>query len=99
LSINTNGSFTYNPNSNYIGSDSFTYRTKDGGTTVLEQNSSGGNRQEVRTDQPGAQSFRHGMAGDPAYGVKKVVVRLSKKTGQTNSLNFSIGTGVNSGTI
>jgi VCBS repeat-containing protein len=30
LNLNTNGSFTYTPNANYSGSDSFTYRANDG---------------------------------------------------------------------
>ncbi len=30
LNLNTNGSFTYTPNANYSGSDSFTYRATDG---------------------------------------------------------------------
>jgi VCBS repeat-containing protein len=30
LNLNTNGSFTYTPNANYSGSDSFTYRASDG---------------------------------------------------------------------
>jgi VCBS repeat-containing protein len=33
LTLNANGSFTYQPNSNYSGSDSFTYRAGDGGAT------------------------------------------------------------------
>ena len=43
LSLNTNGSFTYTPNSNYFGSDSFTYRASDGYPVIQEQNASGGN--------------------------------------------------------
>ncbi len=30
LTLNTNGSFSYRPATNYFGSDSFTYRTRDG---------------------------------------------------------------------
>ena len=33
LNLSTNGGFTYTPASNYIGSDSFTYRPRDGATT------------------------------------------------------------------
>jgi gliding motility-associated-like protein len=33
LSLNTNGSFTYTPNANYNGFDSFTYQASDGQTT------------------------------------------------------------------
>lgn len=32
LSLNSNGSFTYTPNANYNGPDSFTYRVSDGST-------------------------------------------------------------------
>lgn len=32
LTLNANGSFTYRPNTNYIGGDSFTYRANDGKT-------------------------------------------------------------------
>lgn len=99
LSLDIEGTFTFIPNLLYSGTDSFTYRTKDGGTTILEQNSSGGNKQEIRTDQKGAQSFRHGTAGGPPYSLKKVTLRLSKKAGQANNLNFSIGTGINAGPI
>lgn len=99
LSLSTNGGFTYRPNTNFFGTDSFTYRALDGGTTILEQNSSGGNKQEIRSTEPGSQSFRHGIAGDPSYTIKKVVLRLSKKFNQVNNLNFSIRTGINSGTV
>jgi len=99
LNFNTNGSLTYTPSPGYNGSDSFTYRTRDGGTTILENDSSGGNKQEIKKDEPGAQSFRHGTNGDVAYSIKKVVLRLSKKAGQNHNLNFSIGTGVNSGPL
>jgi VCBS repeat-containing protein len=33
LSLNADGSFTYQPNTNFSGSDSFTYRATDGGAT------------------------------------------------------------------
>ncbi len=33
LTLNGNGSFTYQPNTNFSGSDSFTYRALDGGAT------------------------------------------------------------------
>ena len=31
LAINTNGTFTYFPNANYFGTDSFSYQVCDGG--------------------------------------------------------------------
>ena len=33
LNLNANGGFTYTPNTNYNGSDSFTYRARDGSAT------------------------------------------------------------------
>ncbi len=33
LTLNANGSFTYTPNANYFGNDSFTYRASDGAAT------------------------------------------------------------------
>jgi len=99
LTLNANGSFAYVPNTNFNGVDSFTYHAWDGSTTVLEQNTSGGNKQEIKKSEPGSQSFRHGTAGDPSYNIKKVVLRLSKKSGQGNDLDFSIGAGINSGTV
>jgi Big-like domain-containing protein/Ig-like domain-containing protein len=103
LNLNSDGSFTYIPNTNYCGSDSFTYRVSDGlnrAVSLLEQNISGGNTIEVRNTKPGAQSFRHGSAGGYAYSVSKVSLRLSRKSSAPNrSLNFSIGTGINSDAI
>jgi len=99
LTFSTNGGFIYRPDTNFFGTDSFTYRAQDGITSILEQNNSGGNKMEIKNGQPGAQSFRHGIAGDPSYTIKKVVLRLTKKAGQANNLNFSIGTAVNSGTL
>jgi hypothetical protein len=66
LSLNVNGSFTYTPNTNFNGSDSFTYRASNGGNvaaTILQENASGGNKEEVKLGQKGAQSFQHGTAG------------------------------------
>lgn len=103
LDLNSDGSFTYIPNTNYCGSDSFTYRVSDGlnrAVSLLEQNISGGDAIEVRNTKPGAQSFRHGSAGDYAYSVSKVSLRLSRKSSTPNrSLSFSIGTRINSDAI
>jgi large repetitive protein len=100
LSFNTNGSFIYTPNTNYNGSDSFVYRASDGFPTVFEQNNSGGSAMEIDDGETGAQSFRHGSAGGASYWINKVVVYLSRENKNHNgSLNFSVGTGVNSGAI
>jgi VCBS repeat-containing protein len=102
LSLSSDGSFTYTPNTNYYGNDSFTYRASDGvnPATVLQQNGFGGNKLEIKKDKPGAQSFRNGSAGGPTYTVSKVKLRLSRYSdAPNNSLNFSIGTGINSGSL
>ncbi|MCU0785444.1 MAG: Ig-like domain-containing protein, partial [Verrucomicrobia bacterium] len=105
LTLDPNGAFTYIPNPNYYGSDSFTYRASDGWepvpvVAILQQNNSGGDKLEIKDISPGAQSFRHGSAGGPAYSVSKVRLRLSRKSSTPNvNLNFSIGTGKNSDPI
>jgi VCBS repeat-containing protein len=38
LTLNTNGSFTYDPTGGYIGADSFTYRVSDSQTTAVKTN-------------------------------------------------------------
>ena len=102
LSLNTNGSFTYTPNTNFNGSDSFTYRAWDNGIPVSswKQNNSGGNMIEVKKGKGGAQSFRHGTAGAPSYTITKVLLHLSRESSLPNAnLNFNIGTGINAGAI
>jgi VCBS repeat-containing protein len=100
LNLNTNGSFTYTPNTNYNGTDSFTYRARDGVYPILEENTSGGSGIDVQLGQRGAQSFRHGTAGDPGYTISKIVLYLSREATAPNAnLDFTIGTGINSGAI
>ena len=36
--MNANGSFTYTPNANYQGADSFTFKATDNGTPVFDSN-------------------------------------------------------------
>ena len=100
LNLNTNGSFTYTPDTNYNGTDSFTYRARDGVYPILEENTSGGSGIDVQLGQKGAQSFRHGTAGAPGYTISKIVLYLSREATAPNAnLNFTIGTGINSGAI
>src|SRR5665213_3269703 len=100
LSLGTNGGFTYTPNTNFNGSDSFTYRASDGYPVVLEQNNSGGNKKQLSDGDTGAQSFLHGTAGGANYMISKIVLYLSRDNHYGNgNLNFSVGTGVNSGAI
>ncbi len=189
LVLNANGSFTYTPDSNYFGADSFAYKASDGSaqsasttvslwvtltnqlnlalasvasnglrvqligpapavytllassnnvvwtpistnvaldgfvefvdtngfknamsfyqgrvgsqaTTVLEGNSSGNNKVDIRETKKGAQSFRHGTAGDASYSISKIVLSLSRSGTLPNApLNFAVGTSINGGTI
>ncbi len=100
VSLNTNGSFTYRPNTNFNGTDSFTYRAREGGVSILEQNASGGNKIEIKAGQKGAQSFQHGIAGNPDFTIDEVVLYLSRESIAPNAnLNFNIGTAINSGAI
>ena len=100
LNLNTNGSFTYTPDTNYNGTDSFTYRARDGAYPILEENTSGGSGADVQLGTKGAQSFRHGTAGGTNYTISKIVLYLSREATAPNAnLTFTIGTGVNSGTI
>ena len=70
------------------------------GTEItLEENTSGGDKQEVKDGQNGAQSFSHPGS---SYSVTRVTLYLSKKGGGAEPdgpLLFSIGTSVNGGTI
>jgi hypothetical protein len=69
-------------------------------TIVLQQNALGGNRVDIRLGKAGAQSFTHGLVGDPSYTISKVVLYLSRETALPNTnLNFSIGTAINSGAL
>jgi len=67
-------------------------------TIILEQNTVGGNKTDIRLNKPGAQSFREGVAGGPSYTISKIVLYLSREaTAPSANLILSIGTGVNSG--
>jgi VCBS repeat-containing protein len=102
LILNTNGSFSYTPNTNYSGTDSFTYCVRDRNDVpiILQSDAAGAAKVEIKLGQKGAQSFRVGAAGNPTYMVSKVVLYLSREAIAPNTnLNFSIGTGVNAGPI
>lgn len=61
---------------------------------VLQQSTAGGNKLEIKSDQTGAQSFKHGVSG--TYVLNKVVLYVSRESLAPNaSLNLSIGTAVN----
>ena len=64
---------------------------------VLTENTSGGDKIEVNKGQSGAQSFRYDNSN---YSISKVTVFLSRDSEEPASgLQFTIGTGVNSGAI
>ncbi len=99
LILNSNGAFIYTPPADYFGNASFTYRVSDRYEVLSEQNSFGGGSIEILNEK-GAQSFKHGTAGDASYMIKRAVVYLSRESSFGNeNLAFSIGTGVNSGSI
>ncbi len=99
VTLNTNGSFTYVPAINFNGTDAFTYKAWDGTLGTVEENTTGGTKTEVKSGTPGSQSFQHGTSGDANYMISKIVLHASRRSGKTGNLTFSIGTGINSGTI
>lgn len=99
LTLNTNGAFSYSPPTNFSGNVSFTYRIADSYPVLAEQNDFSLDSAEIKLDQAGAQAFRHGTTGGDSYMINKVVLYLSKKSGGSGNLNFSIGTGINSGAV
>lgn len=67
---------------------------------ILEQNTSGGKKAHLKKDQKGAQSFRHGAAGEPDYFISKLVLHFSRDADAPNAnLNVNIGTARNSGPL
>lgn len=71
-----------------------------GAEAVLQQNTSGGNKIDLKQGQKGAQSFRHGAVGNPSYFVTRVFLRLSRDSSLPDAnLNVSLGTEINSGVI
>ena len=67
-------------------------------TTVLEkQGTNDGTSYAIQSGKKGAQSFKHGTNGGPAYTLSQVVFALSRTpSALTTNLYFSIGTGINS---
>ena len=73
--------------------------TTPAGAVVLQQNTSGGDKVDVKRGQKGAQSFRHGTAGT-AYTVTKLKLHVSREKQLPNaSLVVSVGTAANAGTL
>ncbi|MCP4745951.1 MAG: PKD domain-containing protein [Desulfobacteraceae bacterium] len=91
--------------SNSAGSDTETkddYITVDESVTavVLEANTSGGAKMDIKDDQMGSQSFIHGASGDPDYKIKKIVLHLSRDSELPDEdMLVSIGTDVNAGAL
>ena len=69
-------------------------------STILQQNTTGGDKGDIKNGQTGSQSFKNGTAGQAAYYIKKLVLHLSRESNLPNA-NFlvNIGTGRNSGAI
>lgn len=100
LNLSTNGSFTYLPNSNYFGGDTFTYRVSDGYPALLESDDAGGNDIQLDNGELSAQSFRHGNAGESSYMISKLILYLSRENkNKSGTFNVNIGTGINAGAI
>jgi hypothetical protein len=100
LSLNADGGFTFMPPDGFAGSASFAYCAVDGVTTLLEQDTSGSNKQSIRSGEKGSQSFRHGKAGDPNYVIRRIVVGLSTEVPKPDGpLIVSVGIGANTGDL
>jgi hypothetical protein len=99
LTLSANGAFIYTPPTNYFGFVSFSYVAVDGDHVLLEQNVSGGDDRQISAGSKSSQSFTHGSTNEPGYIISKVVLYLSRRSGGTGNLNFSIGTGVNAGEV
>jgi PKD repeat protein len=70
----------------------------NGDPVVLQQNTSGGNKMDVKTGQAGAQTFKHGTAG--TFTATKLVLRVSRDASAPNAnLNVFIGTSNQGGEI
>ena len=68
--------------------------------SILEENTSTGDKVEVKLGQKGAQSFAHGSAGSADFQVTKVVIYLSQDAeAPDGNLTFNIGTDINTGAI
>ncbi|NIU54973.1 MAG: hypothetical protein GWN67_00790 [Phycisphaerae bacterium] len=67
---------------------------------LLEQNNNQNDKVDVKDGQKGAQSFKHGSAGDPDYQITKIELKLSRDSDSPDqALAFTLGTSVNGGTI
>jgi ELWxxDGT repeat protein/VCBS repeat-containing protein len=115
LTLNTNGSFTYTPNPNFVGTDSFTYQASDGinsplATVIL--NVGGVNNPPEITTPGSVGGFRDfelvipsGLSiADPDAGNNPVEVTLSATIGtlslsDTTGLTFTAGDGTADGTM
>jgi hypothetical protein len=78
LVFNTNGSFTYIPQTNFTGTDVFNYVAVDGSTTLLEQNTGTAQNLELKNGETCSQSFMHGTVGNYQSDDKKSRCGISK---------------------
>lgn len=71
-----------------------------GSPVILEHNVSGGDKIQIKLGRKGAQSFRHGTAGDPSFTINRIVLRLSREAQLPDAdPTFSVGTGINSDAV
>lgn len=52
---------------------------------ILQQNSAGGSKIEIKQSQRGSQSFKHGVTGGSSYRISKVVLKLSRQSTAPNA--------------
>ncbi|PQJ35344.1 hypothetical protein BSZ35_12685 [Salinibacter sp. 10B] len=103
LSLNTNGSFTYSPDSSFSGVDDFSYEVSDGrgGTdraivevTVEEDTSSGGT-----SGAPVAESDRYTTAPGQTLSIASPGVLINDSDPNGDSLTVSLVSGVSNGSL
>ena len=100
VNVNSNGSFTYTPTTNYVGNDSFSYIATDGlasstpataNITVKEDNT-GSVTVSFATNYPSTNEGNSGTTTVP------LTVQLSEASTQTITVNYTVGSGLDSAT-
>lgn len=97
LTLNANGSFTYSPNANYFGPDSFTYKANDGGldsntvTVSITVN--------PINDPPVAVANSYSLDEDTTLTLNAPGVLGNDSDSEGSALNAILVTGVSHGTL
>jgi VCBS repeat-containing protein len=97
LALNSNGSFTYTPNANFHGADSFTYRARDGttnsnlATVQITVNSV--------NDAPIAANDSYSLAEDGSLSVPAAGVLANDSDADGDALSASLVSGPSHGTL